>query len=328
MLTMIPEPLITVIVPVYNTQKYLSTCVESIINQTYRNLQILLIDDGSSDCSPGICDAYADRDKRVSVIHKHNEGVSSARNLGIELANGEYISFIDSDDWLELDAYKHLVVCIQEYKVDAVIFEYFVDYENGNSVHKAYAGLNGLMNNAKAIETTISSVNRFAWSKLYCRRLIYGLRFEQSIHIGEDTLFACHALSKAQSVYYSAKPLYHHVQSDVSATRCVFNKKRFTGIVAYHRLLQLCETNYPNIKDIALSAYVSLIITTIIELCGTLNYPNSCKIINILNSKVRSYFFNVMRSDSIEFRVKLRFSLCCISPWLSYLMHKRHRITF
>lgn len=318
------DPLITVIVPVYNTHKYLPTCVDSLINQTYQNLQILLIDDGSTDASPGICDSYSVRDLRVSVVHKTNEGVSSARNLGIELAQGEYISFIDSDDWLEPDAYKHLVDCILEYKVDAVIFEYFVDYESGKSTHNNYCCLNGLMDNVKAIETTISPVNRFAWSKIYARKLIEKVRFDQSIHIGEDTLFACNALGNAQSAYYTSKALYHHYQSEVSATRCAFNKKRFTGIEAYKRLLQLCQSNYPKIIDVALSAYISLVISTIVELYDARNYPGSRKIISSLNSNIRELFYTVLHSKDILFRVKIRFLLCCISPWLPYVLHKRH----
>ncbi len=121
------SPLITVIIPVYNTEEYLRSCLDSIINQTYRNLEILVIDDGSTDLSPAICDTYAELDSRVQVIHKENQGVSASRNLGIEMATGDYISFIDSDDWLESESYEHLISCFVEHKVDAVIFEYFVN---------------------------------------------------------------------------------------------------------------------------------------------------------------------------------------------------------
>lgn len=317
-------PLISVIVPVYNTQKYLSKCIESLINQSYRHLQIVIIDDGSTDNSQSLCDAYAEQDSRVTVVHKKNQGVSSARNLGIELAHGDYISFIDSDDWLEPDAYEHLIRCILKHKVDAVIFEYFVDDEKGRSAHKTYPHLHGLMDKAKAVETTISPVNRFAWSKIYAKNLICNLRFEESIHIGEDTLFACAALGNAKSVFYTDKSLYHHVQSEVSATRCAFNQKRFTGIEAYSRLVLLCKNNYPKIVYVALSAYVSLLVSTIVELYGAKDYPESEEIIGNLNRKVRSHFLSVIFSGKISIRVKLRFLLCCINPWLPFMLHKRH----
>ena len=95
------EELISVIVPVYNVEKYLNRCVESIMNQTYKNLQIILIDDGSNDRSGKICDEYAEKDKRIEVIHKENAGVSAARNKGLDKAKGEWITFVDADDWIE-----------------------------------------------------------------------------------------------------------------------------------------------------------------------------------------------------------------------------------
>ena len=98
--------LITVIIPVYNVEKYLKECLESIINQTYKNLEIILIDDGSTDASGEICDEYSKRDNRIRVVHKANGGLSSARNLGLDIANGEYVTFIDSDDYIDLEFMK------------------------------------------------------------------------------------------------------------------------------------------------------------------------------------------------------------------------------
>lgn len=317
-------PLITAIVPVYNTQKYLTKCLDSLINQTYRNLQIVLIDDGSTDNSPIICDSYANRDSRVTVIHKDNQGVSSARNLGIDLSTGDYISFIDSDDWLELDAYEHLVACIAAHHADAVIFEYFIIYENGVTVHKAHSNLNGLMDKLTAIETTISPVNRFAVSKIYARKLIEDVRFDQGIHIGEDTLFACYALNNTTSVYYTAKPLYHYLQSEISATRCTFNKKRFTGVEAYQRLVEFCATYHPTIVGVALASYINLIILIVTDLCGNLDYPDARKHIRSLTREVQKYFVRILFSGQASTKLKIKLVLFCISPWLPCEIHKRH----
>ena len=95
------EPLITVVVPIYNVEDYLNKCIESIVNQTYKNLEIILVDDGSPDNSPKMCDDWAKKDKRIKVIHKENGGVSSARNIGIDKSKGEWITFVDADDWIE-----------------------------------------------------------------------------------------------------------------------------------------------------------------------------------------------------------------------------------
>ncbi len=103
------EKKVSVIVPIYNAEKYLNKCLESIIGQTYKNLEIILVDDGSSDNSPTICDAWAQIDSRIRVIHKKNGGVSSARNAGIDLAQGDYIGFVDADDWIEPNMYEVLI---------------------------------------------------------------------------------------------------------------------------------------------------------------------------------------------------------------------------
>lgn len=125
------SPLITVIVPVYNTAQYLPECIESIVNQTYRNLEIILVNDGSTDNSGDICDEYARKDERIRVIHKENGGQSSARNRGLEVAQGDYISFIDSDDWIDLDTYE---VCLEAWdrpELDIVAYSNVLEFPHG-----------------------------------------------------------------------------------------------------------------------------------------------------------------------------------------------------
>ena len=109
---------ISVIVPIYKTEQFLSKCIDSIINQTYKNLEIILVDDGSPDNCPKICDEYAKRDNRIKVIHKENGGLSSARNAGIEIATGDFSAFVDSDDWIDSDMYESLVKLSDEYNAD------------------------------------------------------------------------------------------------------------------------------------------------------------------------------------------------------------------
>lgn len=115
------EPLISIIVPVYNTEKYLSKCIESILAQTYTNFELILVDDGSPDRCPGICDEYAEKDTRIKVIHKENGGVSSARNCGLDIASGEYIGFVDSDDYIEPEMYEKMLHTITAFNVDLCI---------------------------------------------------------------------------------------------------------------------------------------------------------------------------------------------------------------
>ena len=125
-------PLLSVIIPVYNVEDYVARCVDSVLNQTYGNLEVILVDDGAKDSSGDICDTLALKDSRVRVIHKENGGLSSARNVGLDMATGEYITFVDSDDWLEADGYEHLMELMERYQVKLVCGgNYDVDGQTG-----------------------------------------------------------------------------------------------------------------------------------------------------------------------------------------------------
>ena len=115
------KDLISVIVPVYNVESYLNRCIESLVRQTYKYLEIILVDDGSLDGCPHICDKWSERDNRIHVIHKTNGGLSSARNAGLKVAKGEYIAFLDSDDWIHTKFIEHLYITIKDYKVDIAV---------------------------------------------------------------------------------------------------------------------------------------------------------------------------------------------------------------
>lgn len=133
-------PLISVIIPIYNVEKYVKRCLDSVLNQTYCHLEVILVDDGSTDSSGKICDEYKKMDTRIRVIHKSNEGVSSARNLGIEVANGEYIAFIDSDDAMEKDCIEYLYRLIQENHCSLSICSYRIRFEGKNKYHNTGRG--------------------------------------------------------------------------------------------------------------------------------------------------------------------------------------------
>lgn len=211
---MIGKPLISVIVPVYNTAKYLASCVKSISEQSYENLEILLIDDGSTDQSPAICDELAKSDARIVVIHKANGGVSSARNLGLERANGEYIAFVDSDDSLSLDCFEKMMNKAWQTQADCVFSGVWDEKMNSE-----------ILSGLKTIEFIIYE-NKFGgvWGKIYKKSLLNGINFALDEKVGEDFSFLFDYFTKCDKVAFISENLYNYrVESDTSVMHNGFN---------------------------------------------------------------------------------------------------------
>lgn len=204
---------ISIIVPIYNIEKYLYRCIDSILTQTFTNFELILVDDGSRDSSGIICDEYAVKDSRVCVIHKENGGVCSARNLGIDKASGEWIAFVDGDDWLDCKMYENL---IQESKgADVVLCDVSRDYSNYSKISKTASPENGLIEFLRK-EMTIG------WTivmKMIVRRTLiikYNLRFE-NIRYSEDFLFSMKLFCLSSNIKYVNLPLYHYDATNESS---------------------------------------------------------------------------------------------------------------
>lgn len=199
------NPLISIIVPVYNAEYTINRCINSILNQTFYDWELLLIDDGSKDNSKCICDIYAAKDKRIKVFHKENGGVSSARNLGLDNAKGKWITFIDSDDCI----YENIFNLISSHDEDLLIFNYDIDYngiiQGGESIPHYY--------NSYPIKTILNKyiyieLLRTPWSKFFKRHLINTLRFDTRIAIGEDSLFVLKYFQRCKSFFFFEQKYY------------------------------------------------------------------------------------------------------------------------
>lgn len=210
------QQLVSIIVPVYNAEKYLSRCIDSIIKQTYSNLEVLLIDDGSSDKSGTICREYADIDNRIKVINQSNQGVSKARNRGLEEASGEFICFVDSDDWIDDTHIEGLVASIAE---NDCICE---GYIRGNTQSILKAKRVDLLK-IDGNDVAVFFVNGFihpCWNKLFKKSIIEvnNIRFPTDISISEDSLFCLEYLSCSHSIAFSERANYHYwVDNSVSS---------------------------------------------------------------------------------------------------------------
>lgn len=259
-----PE-LISVVVPVYNPGKYLKKCLESLAEQTYTDLEVLLIDDGSTDGSDVICKQFAEMDGRFRYYRQENAGVSAARNRGLEMVHGKYISFVDSDDYLEIDAYQTLVSVIEAQKTDIVCFEYFATYPDHEVVHSfADKFRYGRKDRKEAMKEQVSGVP-FLWTKLFSASVLHGIRFTVGLARGEDGEFAHKAIHQAQSVYYLDRPLLHYVQAEQSATRGKFRPSQLTYLPAYANNDSFFAENYPELLQEVRASFIK---TTIMLYCA------------------------------------------------------------
>lgn len=215
------NPLISVIIPVYNVKTYLRECIDSVFAQTYTNIEIILIDDGSSDGSSYICDEYSKLDNRVIVVHQENGGLSSARNAGIQIAQGSYLTFIDSDDYIHIDMLSILLDEIIKYKADIACCSYS-SYELQNIKEREDV----LLKKEEAISRLLdeNGYKCYAWNKLYKRELFEEIRYP----IGkwfEDIITTYKLFSKSQSVVYTNQKLYFYRLRKDSITQSAFSQK-------------------------------------------------------------------------------------------------------
>lgn len=207
------EKLISIIVAVYNIEEYLPRCVDSILAQTYKHLEIILVDDGSTDSSPRICDSYAEQDDRIKVIHKENGGLSDARNAGMDVAKGEYIGFVDGDDWIDADMYRDMYYACEQEKAQVAVCRYkqitksgIIDASTGDSVS---------LSQKEALLIYLCGDERYliynsVWSKLFARELVEDMRFPVGKN-SEDIMFTTKAFCNMERCVYLDTAYYNYV---------------------------------------------------------------------------------------------------------------------
>lgn len=272
--------LISVIIPVYNTEIYLRRCINSVLNQSYKHLEIILIDDGSSDGSGKICDEYQMKDNRIKVIHQENAGQAAARNRGLDAANGNYIAFVDSDDYIEADMMEYLLNNLTEYNADIAVCG--VKKVNLHGVTAGYFNENlkdfFVFDTYQAMEQLIDNkiINFSLCDKLFRRTLFEQLRFREGI-IFEDMELIYQLVDKAKKIVYSAEVKYNYVLSDDSTIRQVFNIKKMSAIYVYEEILQFYKNKYPEFYEHALCFFMDICLSNLYEIEITKNFKQEKK---------------------------------------------------
>ncbi len=242
--------LISIIVPIYNVEKYLCKCVDSLINQTYKNLEIILVDDGSKDKCPEICDEYAKRDYRVKVVHKKNGGLSDARNAGMKIATGKYISFIDSDDYVSLDFIETLYNTMIKENSDIVecsVVKFYEDnhfddyYDDFNVVN--FSTVDGL--------SALISENPFhqhVWNKLYKSDIVLDIQFAVG-KLNEDEFWTYQIFGKAKKVSKINKTMYYYLQRKNSIMGNKYDIRRLDVLEGKYNRQVYMDRNFPELSQ-------------------------------------------------------------------------------
>ena len=242
---------VSVVIPVYGVEKYLVRCVDSVLEQTYNALQIILVDDGSPDNCPAICDFYAQKDERVKVIHRQNGGVSSARNLGIDVAIGEYVCFFDSDDYIEADMIEKLVEGIEKSCDDVCVCGYYVDYHDEQ---ENVISTQTISPDFSCIETKwpLQKYERvlgwcgYVWNKVYRRSFLkkHTLYFDENVSLFEDLSFNAKIFENMAKVRFISYVGYHYIQ----------RQRESLGVKYYDNFFELMQ-NALNAKSSILNSW-------------------------------------------------------------------------
>ena len=305
------EKKISVIVPIYNQKKYLAKCLDSILEQTYKNLEIILVDDGSTDGSSLICDNYSKTDSRIKVFHQKNKGVSAARNLGIKNVTGEYLVFIDPDDYIDRDYISYLLNLILTNKnCELVVCGYLDVDEYGKEINKSHNSFQyNIFNSQEYMKYLFCGKSLgyqgYLWNKIFNVELIkrHELEFKENIFYNEDRLFVCKYLLYCNYIYFSNKPFYfyrHHSSSAMELTKQKISNKMLTEIVAFEEMKKLIKGMDDIYIYLVLDEYNSCIL-----LRSKINSKDEKKV-KIMDNLIKDDFLYIMRSNYVSIKRKVK----------------------
>ena len=299
-------PKVSIIVPVFNVEKYLKRCLESLISQTFKDIEIILVNDGSTDNSKNICEQFVKKDSRIILINKENAGVSSARNFGIEHSKGKYISFVDADDYVSIDMIDFLVKNLEKNKADISTCGHYNCYFNDDSIEKCYfknSNDSGILDSRQSLQESLigRKISLMPCDKLFKRELFDEIRFPVGV-IYEDSAVIPKIMTKISKVYYSFIPKYYYVQRQNSITNSKFSYRNFDVIKVNKQNYDMVKNHYQfAIKHAEFRLLWSYL--TVIDriVCSDFVYPEINSILNIIKKNK----FNILGSKFFTLKRKM-----------------------
>jgi glycosyltransferase involved in cell wall biosynthesis len=306
--------LITVIVPVYGVEPYLRKCVDSIVAQTYTNLEIILVDDGSPDNCGKICDEYAERDERVRVVHKENGGLSDARNAGLNIMRGEYVAFVDSDDWVLPNYINDMYESLIKYESDISLSGTVYVYENGKrNMVLAINNTDGLYTQKEAVEKLFyqKGIYPSACSKLYRAELFKNIRYPKG-KLNEESATTYRIFCMCEKISFSKANNYFYLQRTGSIENSGFSPRKMDAIDIVDEMLVWIGENKPEYKKAAIYRFVGMNFRIYRNLIGSKgNFPAEKKRIEYNIKRYRSQVI-------FDKNAKLKVRIACLMSYLGF----------
>lgn len=309
------DKIISVIVPIYNVEKYLIRCISSIMEQTYQELEIILVDDGSPDNCGQICDEYATKDNRIKVIHKKNGGLSSARNAGLDIATGQYISFIDSDDYIEIDMYEKMFNYLNKHEADIVICEVNDVDEENNILDKKVIYTSKepeVMNSTEVMRRYLMGEWTASWDKLYKRDLFNKIRFPEG-KINEDVAIMLHVFEQTETVVYIKDTLYNYRQRANSITTSNFSVKKLDALENCINNLEYVKDKHPQLREEAEYMLVNCILWTSHMIGKQEQKSKYIEGIKKIKKLLRHQIISIYKNNIVSNNTKVKLSIMMIS---------------
>ena len=305
--------MISIIIPIYKVEKYLPECLNSVVHQTYHNLEIILVDDASPDGCGEICDRYAARDKRIKVIHKKkNEGQAAARNMGMELASGEYIFFADSDDWLAEDALEKLYDGLKRHQADCCVGASVTMLEDKNGEMHAHYGKPREIRSVTAVEAMqqVLLSGSAAWNRLYKREMLEGLRFPQG-RINEDEPFMLYLYERMERIVFMNCVTYFYRKRKDSTTTSDFSVKKIDCVYNSRENLEFVTKKVPELIPAAEYKYCKTLLWCYINLFK-LKDQQAKTLRRKIHKEIREHWKQALTNPYLGFHLKILTLICLI----------------
>lgn len=303
---------ISIVVPIYNVEMYIEKCIDSLINQTYTNIEIILVDDGSTDNSYSICQKYADIDSRIKLIHKENGGLSDARNVGIENATGNFITFVDSDDWLNYNFCEIMMKEINTTKADIVMGNLINVYNNDYLFEDCTDYSKKVYTNIEALESFEDTINVVAVAKLYKIELFNNLRYKVG-KIHEDEFMFHRIFFEAKKIVVLDTNIYAYRQREDSITTSKYSIKRLNALEALEdRMAFYEEKGLKKLKEKTRAVYMFFLKKNIKEIKNS-EIKEKEKHISVLINKLKNNYRECKKTKYISVRFYIFSKMACVS---------------